>query len=613
MCGIAGILLLGKEQNNSIDYFNSIEFVKNMLSAIHYRGPDNSTVISTGNAVIGANLLAILDKTNGSQPKKSLSGELVLALNGEIYNFCELLAKLKEYRPLNSRTDTEVLLYLFEDYGIDCLHYLNGMFAFVVTNGKQAYLVRDRFGVKPLYYSFRENYIYFSSEAKTLIQERPVLNLETTYSNFETSLGNETLFSGIFEIPAGSYLEIDLISGIYKVIRYYSLPLFSNSNELSEKQAIDYVRYLVEDAIKLRTQNISSYGCFVSGGIDSSIIASQSSPDYLFSAIVQERDYLDEEKYVLTLEKFINHKIVRIKPKIFDVIKYLVEIVYVLDFPVTSFAALSQYLLSMEARKKDLRVTLTGLGADEYMGGYMRHLAIFFPAKDIFSQKAYKNYTPLLKKIENLSADSFVDKYFTLINRSTLSKNELAKQYIHNIYNPNDSLLNNIAKVDFAISFPPLLRMDDRINMLFNIESRSPFLDYRLIEFFFSIGDNLKIKKSEKSGYTSKYILRQAFADSIPKEILDRKDKVGFPSAIGIWMSNPAFDYGLKKAYAIISEIETIKSLFPRAAIKSLNEFSRCRWIMLQFAIWHLLFFEKLSVDEVTKIIFDKFLYFEHI
>lgn len=600
MCAIGGILSNSANHNSSE---HAMRTVQNFLDKMICRGPDESKIIKIEQNYLGTNRLSIVDRKYGHQPIVSLCKKVAISFNGEIYNYKQLKSILGKGHKFKSQTDTEVLMHLFEEQNINFLNKLNGMFSLCITYGKTSYLIRDRLGIKPLYYKLDGSSILFASEAKALIGHYPTLNIETTYDQFETNIEYETLFRGIFEVPPGSYLKYDNLSGKHRIYFYYSLPQ-KCPTKITEKNAIKQIKKLVKDALDIRTKTDLPYGCYVSGGIDSSIIASLSKPKYLFTATVNEKKYFNEEKYVDKLSKALNAKVIKIKLKPSQFSRYFVEMIYALDFPTTSLAAFSQFILSKEVSKHRFRIMLSGIGADEYLGGYVRHIDIITDRDDIIDNEQYKHYKDLLSKTSKSSND-IAKQYFNLINRSECEDEEAVRK-VKDIFNTGPTLLNSIASTDLKISFPPLLRMDDRINMYFGIESRSPYLDYRIIEFAYSLEDRFKIRK-HGNGIVTKYILRKAFKDEIPSEIINRKDKIGFPSPVNIWL-NKDFKYATNNAYKVIQESKTITSLFPSlyAILHEKSDFSRKRWQLMQWAAWYLLFFKNRSIEDTTKIIFSK-------
>lgn len=597
MCGIAGIIVRHNESPGNREG----QHVLDMLKEISHRGPDQMGLLIKGDALIGANRLSITDRHGGDQPICSCCSDWSIAFNGEIYNFQQLRKELNQGHSLRSDSDTEVLLHLFEDQGEDCFRLLNGMFAFCITDGATTYLVRDRFGIKPLYYRIERGQLRFASEAKSLVlDERPRLNLESTYLNFETNVGNETLFKGIFEVPRGSYLCFNSLSGELSMKRYYSMRKLEPKS-VGTQEAIERTRWLVKDAVRVRTNTDLCYGCSVSGGLDSAIVASLSRPKCLFSAVVRGRKYLEEESYLKYVESASSSETLRVTPSITQLESHLVEMVYALDFPVTTLAGFTQFVVCEQVNKHQVRILLSGLGADEFFGGYVRYAALMLRDRLDLVAARFPDYKPLLSKTTEADRSRLPHRtYFHLINRGEFS--EEGANVVKEIFSRGSSILNSAALVDMSISFPPLLRADDRLNMYFGIEGRSPFLDHRIVEFALSLEDSLKIR-NQANRIDTKFVLREAFKDVISPEILERRDKVGFPSPVTLWL-NDRYNYVVNNANRVLQTSNALKGIFDNSILSDTSEFSRTKWHMVQFAAWYLIFFEKCSLEEARRILF---------
>jgi len=598
MCGIAGVL-----ENCTSRLEGSGKRVHDMLDLLKPRGPDDSRVISLGAATLGACRLSIVDKEHGRQPISSACTGLQIVFNGEIYNFRELRNRLDSKHILRGNSDTEVLLHLCEEFGVDAFEELNGMFAFCITDGETGYLVRDRLGIKPLYYTFKGEALLFASEAKALFPRRPIINLEPTFDNFEANVGYETPVAGIYEVPPGSYLTFNMKTGHTSLSAYYTIDN-RHVKSLNEEAAVDRLRWLVEDAISLRVPSDMLFGCYVSGGLDSAIVAQVSKPELLLSAIVKDREYMHEEKYLRVVAEAVGGECITISPSPEEFVSSFVEMVYALDFPTTTLAAFVQFLLSREASKKGLKVVLSGIGADEYLGGYVRHIAMLRPEK-LLALKTYESYGALVKKLPNHGANlTPSERHSYLINRSPYRSNAYL-DIIRTVFGRQASNLNGAAASELRFSLPSLLRTDDRLNMHFGVEGRAPFLDFRLIDFVFSLQDDLKLRELPNGTILTKYVLRKAFESHLPDAIVNRLDKVGFPSPVALWLEG-TFSKHVQRAYEVINGVPELAALFPKELLLNKNEFSRKRWQITQWAAWYLLFCEHWSITDTTQFLFDE-------
>lgn len=592
MCGIAGIV-------TGHDKVNSAILLQEMLQVLVSRGPDEEGSIELGKIMFGTKRLALVNIDNGRQPKTSLCSKWAVGFNGEIYNYRDL-ANSAGIASGSNPSEVDVLLALFNKQGIEFVNLLNGVFAICLTDGKTVYLIRDRYGEKPLYYSLFDKQLRFASEAKALVFDHiPFMNIEENFFEFESNVGIETLFKGVFEVPAGCYLKFNIDSEKLEVVTYYSL-LGREISAIDNNDAVREFRDLIFDAVKIRVPENNLFGCYVSGGIDSSSIALLSNSKYLFSAVVKDRQYLNESKYLDILENVSEGKVNRFTPDISSFEKYFVEMVYALDFPVGTLSAFILFLLAKRVKEENnIKIMLNGMGADEYMCGYARHLPLFAP--EIIKNPTYKEYLPLFSKCQGAGNQNY-EMYYRLLSRS--SPTDHGSSLVKKIFSSQQTYSNSLAATDFSLTLPSLLRVDDRINMHFGIESRSPFLDHRIVDFVFTLPDKLKVQILNERGVTSKFILRKAVADILPKQIRKRKDKIGFPSPVTLWIEQH-FSFAVKNALEIISS-SPAGSFFLRRDIKSQDgEFDRKKWLILQFAAWYLLFFEKLTISETTKILFQ--------
>lgn len=600
MCGIAGIVTPSHRESALRN-----RVVLRILSKIQDRGPEETRLRAVPGASIGVCRCNIGDAEPSSQPVSvSCRGaKYTVALNGEIYNSLELRPLLRRPHRFHSRSGIEVLAHLFEEEGVACLQRLNGMFALCISDGSVTYLIRDRFGEKPLYYRRDGHSLVFSSTASTLVSPSElaawpnVPALEDSYADFETTLGPRTPFPNVFEVPPGHYLAVDWRTGQAALHRYYSLgdwpvePLDAKA----EHSAVREFRDLVEDAIRLRTGAGGDYGCYVSGGLDSSIIASLTTPTALFSAVVTDRPYMDERHYLNMLYDRLDTPCFTVSPDYEEFAEHLVDLVATLDFPVTSLAAFTQYLLSREAAAKGLRIMLSGLGADEYLGGYARHAAMAARDEPALLRAQFPEYKRLFSKLGDQACPPHL-AYYGLISRrpgTVPDAHQAGADVVRRQFSRQRTLVNRLASVDMAISFPPLLRLDDRINMRFGIESRSPFLDHRVVEYAHRLPDQMKIRRMRDGTLLTKYILRRAFQELLPEQIVARRDKIGFPSPVTLWLNGPLRPL-VQRARTIVSENDVLRPWLDTHPEHD-NEFSRAPWQLVQWAVWHLLFVRGLS------------------
>lgn len=593
MCGIAGIYVKDNQAFEKKVLFKNVSL---MLQTILHRGPDENGIQVIGkDKCIGNCRLSIVDQFNGHQPMFSEDKRTHIVFNGEIYNYRDIKGNLSSRHSFKTNTDTELILHAYEKYGARAFEKFNGMFAVCIIDGDKMILARDRLGVKPLYYRIDNNKLAFASEIKALIQKNDSIFFEDAYKAFETTIGENTLINEIKQIPPGSYLIFN--GKTVTIKRYWNLlDSIHTSENFSLKKSIEYFRYLLMDAVEIRKPANLPLGVTLSGGIDSSLIACLVKPEFLFSSIVKG-DMMDEEKYVDLIGKNLNTPIIKVYPDINDFKKVFPKMMWHLDEPVTTLAAYPMYLLSQEM-KKYVKVVLNGQGADELLGGYARHLMIYMDYL-LKESPQLSGYQSLKKHFWNNAFDDALSKrYFHLTQRGLKSSKVLEELFEEVFTTFIDRPISAAGYMDLLTTFPPLLRADDRMCMAFGIEARSPFLDYRIVEFAFSIPDEAKIRFNHSTKFTTKYILREAFKDILPKEIVLRTEKVGYPSPVAGWLNSDlkSFMNFVHKQFDNITEFKDLN--FSQKNTR--GNFDRSKWQMMQLFVWHQLFIKKEPIDSLS-------------
>jgi asparagine synthase (glutamine-hydrolysing) len=555
---------------------------------------------SIDGVTLGATRLAIVDPEGGHQPIGGKCTDFTIVFNGEIYNHRDLRHDLSETHQWRGESDTETLLHLFEEEGPRCLGRLNGMFACAITNGSSTHLVRDRLGIKPLYYTVVDETLIFASELKALLSatgRRPV-RLDPDYGVLEWTTSWETPFQGILQVPAGEYVRID--SGTGHIIRHrWFDPLGSSVKDTpTEEVASSDVRRLVEDAISLRTQSAPPFAAYVSGGIDSAIIALTSRPSLLLSCLTPDVPWADEASYLAVLENVTSAELVRLTPEPADFVRGFTEMMWALEIPANTLAAFPQFLLAQELNRRGIRIALSGLGADEYFCGYVRQAFCLCHASAHIGRQ-YTDYATLLSQVPREAQPH--EKYFSLINRGSGLHATAARDLVKDVFASASSLGAATSLVEQRVSLPGLLHVEDRLNMWFGVESRAPFLDYRLVDKAMRLPDDHKVRCEGRQVIT-KRALRRAFQDVVPFPILSRTDKVGFPSAVGIWLAQ-AFPHAVASARQVVRDVNALRPIDVGAEL-STGVFSRKNWQIVQWAAWYLLFYEEMERETVEMTLF---------
>lgn len=563
MCAIAGIINLNKKPVNKND-------LEKMIKIVKYRGPDDEGYFLDNNIGLGHCRLSILDLSRaGHQPMANEDKTLWIVYNGEIYNYLELRKELENlgYR-FKSNTDTEVILYSYQEWGMECLHKFNGMWAFAIWDKKKKMLFcsRDRFGIKPFYYFYNKNIFAFSSEIKQLLTLKDICrspNDNIIYDYLVFGLENhteETFFKNIKQLLGGCSITINLATKnqMPEIKRWYLF--FEQSDNIDffqeSKRNFEHFYELLEDSIRLRLRSDVPIGSCLSGGLDSSTIvclANKILKNYgvyqqeVFTSCFKQKN-IDERKYA---EKIIK-KTGCVKNLIFPDLKTLENeldnLVWHQEEPFGGLSIFSQWCVMKAAKQKGIKVLLDGQGGDELLLGYERYYVYFL--KELLKQIKFHDFLYESFLISNNSRLSYKQliKYFVYfsfpkirLNRLLNQANKILNKDFSQLYRKRKILakefinIKNLADLQkkeiLFFQLPHLLRYEDRNSMAFSIEARVPFLDYRLIEFVYKLPPEYKIK----NGWT-KYILRKSMGNILPDSIRWRKRKIGFEVPQKMWI-----------------------------------------------------------------------------
>lgn len=574
MCGIVGIF---NTQDSSVRIDKST--LDEALNEIHYRGPDDKGVYISNNYALGHVRLSIIDLTkNGHQPMLTRSDRCVITYNGEVYNFEKLKTNLEQEGVIfTSKTDTEVILELFEKYGISSFEKLNGMFAYCVVDKtqKKAFLVRDRFGIKPLYYFTDQDKFVFSSEIKAIsnicgyqgINEKAL----SEWSYFGNTLQSQTLHQGIKQLLPGCYIEIDTETLKFKENSYSKSLQTSHTSKVftkGEKSTVKSVQNLLENAVCSQLISDVPVGVFLSGGLDSSAITAFASKNYArkidtFSVGFDFEVGEGELPKAAEVAKFCNTNHHEIRISGYDVADVVEKMVYHHDGPFSDAANIPLYLLAQKV-KNQVKVVLQGDGGDEIFAGYRRYNTLAMrPLWRPFIRSASKFHKVFFKKNQNffsrqryLNALNTEDEAELMALLLTVEDKEITPLKIFNgpvfdrikVFDPFESyrFLNNkfskedlvqrMLYTDINLILPSIfLEKVDRSTMAASLEVRVPFLDNSLSNFVMSLPSNEKIKKGQK-----KWLLKEAMKDILPANIIHAK-KTGFSVPYNLWLKGPLY------------------------------------------------------------------------
>lgn len=544
MCGIVGIIYA--DENREVSH----ALMEEALLALNHRGPDGKGVYIKKNVGIGMARLAIIDKEEHQLPYCNEDASVYLAYNGEIYNYEDIRGKLKERHEIKFDSDTEIILHAWEEYGLEIVKDFNGMYAFAVYDTKKEVLtlVRDKVGEKPLYYYVDESKLIFASEIKAIFKlaQLEINTNAVSYRAFEFCCGKETLYKDTYCLEPGEALIYK--KGKIDLQKYWKIYDNLITVKDDENQIVRDLTDLLEDAVLLRKKNnVHGFGCLVSGGVDSALMACISKPDYIYTGHYDIDDNFNELYYAELVAKQLKRDLIIVKPQKDDYLKYKDHILFHLDMPCT-WTSFNMFMVLKRA-KEDIKVVLSGEGVDELFGGYHRYHLLNHDQK-IYELKAMEKYNYLIQKYYGTPES----RYTKLINRNVNQFDEESNRYLFDMtsyyFSKTESPIHGMGFVDFYTTMQVLLKMADNMSMASSIENRSPFLDYRLVQYAFSLPDKYKIN----DGIT-KYIIKKIARKIIPKEIADRIDKRGFAAPINLW-----FNWGANGQYGREQYKESIYS-----------------------------------------------------
>lgn len=550
MCGISGIINLNNKAAEEQD-------VRLMMEKMKHRGPDDEGVFIEDNIGLGFVRLSILDLTiAGHQPMFSNDNNLIIIFNGEIFNYIEIKEQLKDKYEFKTGTDTEVILAAYKEWGDSCLDKLNGMFAFVVYNRttKNVFAARDRFGIKPFYYYQDEDKFIFASEIKSILPllktKEPNNQLIYDYLIFNrTDHTENTFFKNIKKLNHGNCLNIK--DNQLTFSKWYDLSLkVQKSKPISPEEYRD----LFKESLKLRLRSDVPVGVSLSGGIDSSAVVSSLIKDFdltelnTFSAVYGKQEATDESEFIDEFKSMVKnmHYTSPDADTFFDDFESFID---AHNEPVPDIGPYVQFKV-MELVRDHVTVTLDGQGADEMLAGYHNFFGPYYIEllRGFNIPKFIKENYYYFKKHKSLNALKFFIYYLLPEKLQTsLTSNRLpslSKNFLNNVDKTNrinkmlykSKNLNEALLQHFEYKLEHLLRWGDLNSMHFSIESRVPFLDYRLVEATISSPSLQKISNGE-----TKHILREAVKDILPEKIINRKDKKGFSNPREKWFRSEKF------------------------------------------------------------------------
>jgi len=647
MCGIAGIS--SANQNDLIDK----QLVEDMIDLLVHRGPDGYGTYHDKGISLGHRRLSIIDIEGGPQPMSSEDGGITVTYNGEIYNFQTLRKELQSLGcSFKSQSDTEVIIHAYAKWGIDAIQRFNGMFAFGLWDRHQRrlLLVRDRMGVKPLYWAKIGSRLIFASEVKAILsypgfERRANLDALSSYLTFRQPIEDLTFFQGIEKILPGHYLVFQ--NGQLTTSEYYKLPINDNHQDLGEDYYLEGISDLLCKSVKSHMISDVPLGAFLSGGLDSSLLVAfmanmNKDPIKTFSIGYQEDEYNEEEfARIVSQHCHTDHHQILLSHN--DYLDRWQKLIQHRDAPLSIPHEVALYQMSVEL-KKDITVVLSGEGADELFGGYGRVQRSPLDWKKI--SFARKILTPsianLLAKnakkgsvISLLGLESHMEHFFHVYNwmpfqekwnlftketSEVLEKDKRTIEIFRNIFDktkhidPYDQILHVFQKIHLSC----LLERLDMMSMAASVEARVPFVDdHKLLEFVIQIPFHYKIKWNSNLSRTralfhssfeisewldtNKYLLRKLGSRLLPDKIAFRK-KLGFPTPLDKWFEKGMIDFAKE---ILLDNMTHSRGIFDIAKIEQyLNNqqnlpydfYGKKVWMLTNIELWFRHFFKNTGI-----------------
>jgi asparagine synthase (glutamine-hydrolysing) len=580
MCGISGFVsAFGEDRANSI--------IQKMTDAIAHRGPDAQGFFHKNKVTLGHRRLSIIDTSEaGNQPFKNQEARITIVFNGEIYNYRELKTQLAPEFNFHTATDTEVIIAAYIKWGIDCIHQFIGMFAFALydENRDELFIVRDRMGIKPIYYSKQDGAFFFASEIRSLLASDLVPRKLSThalsdYLRYQTVHAPHTIIDGVQMLMPGHLIHFK--NGDFRIIQYWNMNDFASVSSNHDRGEVKKnVSDLVQSSVELRMRADVPFGAFLSGGIDSSIIVgamarASTFPVHTFSITFKEQEF-DESPYSKLIAKRFKTEHTEIQLSANDFLKTIPQAIASLDHP--SGDGPNTYVVSEVTRREGVKMALSGLGGDEVFCGY----DVF---KRIYSLEQKKWIAATPKVLRTLAASTLQkfkpgiasEKIAALLKDespksalayalsrqvwmdSTFEKMAFGKDTLNVVKELFDTLPDSSTRVLSKVSLAEmqtymqnvLLRDTDQMSMKHGLEVRVPFLDHRLVEFVLGVDDAIKYPNSPKQ------LLVESMDGLIPNEIVDRP-KMGFTFPWKYWMQNELRDF-CKKGLDQLEKLEAFK------------------------------------------------------
>jgi len=625
MCGICGIHDLARQPIDS-------ELLDRMTAIIHHRGPDGAGRLVDGEIGLGHRRLSIIDVDGGGQPIGNEDGRIQVVFNGEIYNFVELRTELESAgHVFKTRSDTEVIVHAYEQWGVDCVSRFNGMFAFALwdANKRELFVARDHLGIKPLYYVQLGSTLLFGSEIKSLLQHpdcpREVdIDALAELFTFRFVPSPKTLFRHIMKLPTGHFFT----SGArgLQIRRFWNF-VPQIRTKYDERALIEEYQTLLEDAVRLQLRSDVPLGLFLSSGVDSAVLLAIMSkyshgPVRTFTIGFEQGERTNEVDDARELAKMFGaeHDFEILGPD--DYTQYYERYMQDLEEPVGNETAAAFYFVS-RMTSRSVKVALSGQGADEPWAGYDRYKGVKLSAwysrlprpltagiaavvKRIPGRhERLKRGVASLGERDMLTRLAKVYSFFSADMKRQLYTGELLQRFSGDPFGTKEALrrlqsdvahldpLSQVLYVDTRSNLSDdLLMVGDKTSMACSLEGRVPFLDVRLIEFIESLPPGMKL-----NGFTGKYLHKKATLKWLPEEVVFRKKK-GFANPIARWFRERMKDY---VEDCLLSPSSSMANYFDQSYIRKIiqldregkEQYRRHLYLLVSLELWHRAFLRR--------------------
>lgn len=593
MCGIAGIINFSKLPVEKKE-------IENITRMVAHRGPDDEDFYFDQNLAFGHRRLSIIDLSPAGAQPMSYQDKSVITFNGEIYNYIEIKEQLIAlHYHFCTHTDTEVILAAYDAWGADCVNKFNGMWSFAIHDKIKniIFCSRDRFGVKPFYYTIVQNKFVFGSEIKQLlyfydkVRANRTILLDYLVMNM-TDHTDQTFFDHIYTLRGGHNMIFDLSENTFKIKKYYQIKFNEQINQLSLEDSKSLFKQEFDRAVDWRLRSDVKVGTCLSGGLDSSKIAavaskkcySQSAEPFCAVTAQSVDEKVNEIKYSKLVSNHLGLNLFVTAPGEKDFFEYLDQCIKIQEEPFGGPSAIFQFFVMKQAKEAGIKVLLDGQGGDESLLGYVRYIGAYikslpFKKKMRFILEANRKYGlsswQLLKSYLYFTS-SYVRKFWVLRRIKAVKKEYLdlvQTNMIHRLAEAQRSIFGLQIMEITSTQIPQLLKLEDKNSMANSIETRLPFMDWSMVETNLSINNNYKIY----DGW-SKYILRISMEGELPDEIAWRRKKLGFNAPSEVWLKDK------NKFWEDIDKSSILKEIFNEKIHRIDNEW--VMWRLFNIAKW---------------------------